>query len=254
MKGRAGRFSRFVPFNPSLLTGLTGWWDASDSSRLFDATTGGNLVAADAAIGRLEDKSGNNRHFTQISSFSRPVRKTAIQNGLDVIRFDGSNDNMSSSWTYAVIQAVNASSIFIVAKATTVGTNNADPYSNEVVFSETQGSHMAFLVKSNNTAGAAGYDGNWKTTTVSYVPGNWVAFSSWHNGSSIFSKINNDADSSTALAGRVFTSGTAFIGQNYNGTQRFDGDFGEMITYNVALSEANRNKVISFLMEKWALT
>lgn len=70
------------------------WLDASDASTLYDATTGGSLVAADGAVARWEDKSGNARHFTQSTSGRRPMRKTAVQNALDIVRFDGTDDSM----------------------------------------------------------------------------------------------------------------------------------------------------------------
>jgi hypothetical protein len=65
------------------------WLDAADSATLFDAVSGGSLVAADGAVARWEDKSGNGRHATQATLGSRPLRKTSIQNGIDVLRFDG---------------------------------------------------------------------------------------------------------------------------------------------------------------------
>ena len=254
MRGKAGLFSRFVPFDPSTLPGLTGWWDASDSSTLFDATSGGSAVAADGEVARLEDKSGNGRHFTQSTSSLRPLRKTAVQGGNDVVRFDGSDDWMGADgWVYSAVQSSASSSIFIVSKATTVGTNSVDGWLNEMVFSDAGGNHGAFVLRSNDTAGAIGYNGfNTAFPTVSYVPGNWVVFSSWHEGYDLFAKIDNNAESSGYLGSRSVTGGSVYLGRNFDAA-RFDGDLGEMITYDVALSEANRNKVISFLMDKWGL-
>lgn len=255
MRGKAGLFSRFVPFDPSTLPGLTGWWDASDSSTLFDATSGGSAVAADGEVARLEDKSGNGRHFTQSTSSLRPLRKTAVQNGSDVVRFDGSDDWMGSNgWVYSAVQASESSAMFIVAKATTAGTNNVDAWLNEMIFADAGGNHGAFVLRSNDTVGANGYDGfNTGFPTASYVPGNWVVFSSWHTEGDLFAKIGNDAEAFDFLGDRSTTGGSVYLGRNF-ATARFDGDFGEMITYDVALSEANRNKVISFLMDKWGLT
>jgi hypothetical protein len=73
------------------------WLDAADSSTLFDATSGGSLVAADGAVARWEDKSGNARHVTQGTLGSRPARKISIQNSKDGILFDGNNDDLSGS-------------------------------------------------------------------------------------------------------------------------------------------------------------
>lgn len=253
MRGKAGRFSRFVPFDLSSVAGMTGWWDASDSSTLFDATTGGSAVAADGSVARLEDKSGNGRHFTQTSSGIRPVRKTAVQNGLDAARFSFSLLEANGSCLYVDLQPASASTIFIVAKATTVNTNSGDVYDNETVFSESSGAQGAFVLKSDDTVSAYGFNGGHTTATVAYVPGSWIVFSSWHNGSSIYAKVNEQASSSTSLGTRTFTSGQPFLGRNWN-TAYFDGDFGEMVTYSVALSDADRLNVISHLMDKWGIS
>ena len=102
--------------SPTQIAGLQLWLDAAAPETLFDATTGGSLVAADGGVARWEDKSGNNRHFTQATSNKRPLRKTAQQNGLDLLRFDGSNDNMTASGTASALKFLHGadSTIFIV--------------------------------------------------------------------------------------------------------------------------------------------
>jgi len=92
-------------FNPLSLSPAL-WLDASDSSTLFDATSGGSLVAADGGVARIEDKSGNFRHFTQSSSTSRPLRRVSVQNGRDAVEFDGSNDIMFMSAGLDIFQNV----------------------------------------------------------------------------------------------------------------------------------------------------
>jgi len=63
---------------------------------LFDATSGGNPVAPGDPIARAEDVSGNGNHATQSGSTERPTRQVAARNGLDVARFDGSNDVLNA--------------------------------------------------------------------------------------------------------------------------------------------------------------
>lgn len=82
-------------FSPTDIAGLDLWLDASDSSTLYDADTGGSLTAADGEVGRWEDKSGNGNDATQSSSTLRPLRRTSQQNSLDSVEFDGSNDYLS---------------------------------------------------------------------------------------------------------------------------------------------------------------
>lgn len=50
------------------------WLDGTDTATLFDATSGGSLVAPGAAVARWEDKSGNARHATTTTVEWRPSR------------------------------------------------------------------------------------------------------------------------------------------------------------------------------------
>ena len=68
--------------------------DASIASSLYDATSGGSLVAADGAVARWEDQSGNARHATQSTSAYRPLRKSTIMN-IGALQFDGVDDQVT---------------------------------------------------------------------------------------------------------------------------------------------------------------
>lgn len=79
---------------PSGIVGLAVWYDAADAATVTDAGAG--------AVSAWADKSGNLRHLTQATSANRPKTKTRWLNGLNVIDFDGSNDNLvSNAWTLA---------------------------------------------------------------------------------------------------------------------------------------------------------
>ena len=111
-------------FTPDLLTGLQLWLDASDADTLYDATSGGSLVAADGGVARWEDKSGNGRHATQGTSANRPARKTAIQGGKDVLRFDGSDDHLTST-DFLDLSSGQAITAFVVCKRSATGAYHA---------------------------------------------------------------------------------------------------------------------------------
>ena len=110
--------NRFTPrsLSPAL------WLDASDANTLYDATSGGNLVADGGTIARWEDRSGNNRHATQSLSANCPTRQTRILNGRGVVLFDGSNDFLASvafggneTWTrFVVVQSLNDSQYRVI--------------------------------------------------------------------------------------------------------------------------------------------
>jgi hypothetical protein len=70
--------------------------DASVPS-MYDATSGGSLVAADGGVARWEDQSGNSLHITQSTGANQPLRKVGTLNGGDGLLFDGTNDVLSRS-------------------------------------------------------------------------------------------------------------------------------------------------------------
>jgi hypothetical protein len=110
-----GSVSETPAFTPTSISGLQLWLDASDTSTLFDATAGGNVVTTNnAAVARWADKSGNNRHFTQSTSNARPVLNLANQNNKSVLYFDGSNDTISGSVTG--FKSLSATTVILVTK------------------------------------------------------------------------------------------------------------------------------------------
>ena len=99
-------------------SGLQLHLDAADPLTMFTATSGGSPVAANGAVARWEDKSGNGRHLTQAISGSRPLRRTNQQNGFDAIELDGSNDFFAAAMSLA---ASNWTFFFAVKPATASG-------------------------------------------------------------------------------------------------------------------------------------
>lgn len=259
MRGKAGLFSRFQPLDPLTIPGLTGWWDASDSGSLFDADTGGSAATADGDVGRIQDKSGNNRHFTQATAADRPRRKTSVQNGLDVVRFDGATEYLELGLAWSTLIAAAAGSVFIVAKATTITTNEADVWDNQAVLTDAGLWHGFFVVKSTGAAlSFANATSSDPEVSVSYTAGNWAIFSTWHDGTNINARINRGSVVSTALGTRTNLSGnTVLMGTTNDQSDGgytpkfFDGDVGEIITSNQALTLGDRQQVESYLADKW---
>ena len=266
MRGKAGLFSRFQPFSPAIISGLSGWWDASDSATLFDATTGGSAVAADGGVARWEDKSGNGRHWFQAVSGQRPARKTGVRNSRDVIRLDGSDDRMQSStstpvyWQWTDITALDTWSAFAVAKASSISTNNSgnNVNFNQQLVGEAGSSNSAFFFRSSSLAGGFVYGNNFsfQPVTASYTAGDWKAFSLVFDTAAEFvMRVNGGSAGTIATPSSPRFPGMApWLGFTANGGAHFDGDIAEIIFYNVALSTGDREAVESYLMDKWAIT
>ena len=85
-------------FNPLSITGLQFWVDASDYTTLYqDSALTTRAINDGDVIGGWSDKSGNGRNALQTDGTKKPLLKLAIQNGRNIIRFDGINDFLTWS-------------------------------------------------------------------------------------------------------------------------------------------------------------
>jgi len=227
------------------------WLDGSDASTLFDATTGGSLVAADGTIARWEDKSGNIRHATQPTAANRPVRKTAIQNGRDIARFDGTNDTMLGS-----VQVVtgNAKSVYVVAKSTNAVGNE--------LFQNRSGagfvmSHLFRMLRFGGISYVAG-DTNvinviiphdFSTTFQSYF------LSAWSISSSRLTTFayNGSLHTTTGTVNAETSSGNYRVASAASGSAFgfWPGDICEIIVLADESSVADRERMEGYLAWKW---
>ncbi|MDH3339799.1 MAG: hypothetical protein OEL84_00785 [Nitrosopumilus sp.] len=71
-------------FSPLDVPNLIGWWDASDAATI--TKDGSDRVS------QWDDKSGQDNHLTNAVSATQPLWVSAAQNGLDVIRFNGTDE------------------------------------------------------------------------------------------------------------------------------------------------------------------
>ena len=217
--------------------------DAATPS-MYDATSGGALVAADGAVSRIDDLSGNSRHATQTST-ARPIRKAALWSGLDVLRFDGSNDTMihgasSGSDPCTLLFAG-------VKRASQTGYRGLISYGNS---NNTNGA-MILLSGGTNFIGAYAVTG-WAASTFSpsvdagFVVTHKVASSSamdWTaNGSSAGSSVLDSSSQSAAHIGGYATV-----------SQCSQVDMFEAAIWNVNFSSAAQKRLDLSRCRKWRI-
>jgi hypothetical protein len=227
------------PFSPANVSGLGLWLDATVG--LFDATSGGNAVTTDgSAVARWEDQSGNNRHATQGTGSAQPLLKTAIRNGRNVIRFDGSNDGLSIS--SLSLGSSPAYTVFCVL------------YQNGTGFTVwlEGGVLNPYLSTGNGFDGAVHYDGsniyNY-TTSATYNSWNVFAYSQNSSNRRWYHNANAAAAGSASTRAATFT----FIGSTRGIGFYFNGDIAELLIYSSYLSDADRESVRDYLNTKWAV-
>lgn len=244
---RAGTWP--LPPFPKTISGLQLWLDASDSSTLYDATSGGSLVAADGPVARWEDKSENQRHATQETSTRRPLRRTAHRNGRDAIELDGSNDQFVLSMSLA---ASNWTVFFACDPATAnntaggVGRYLLDAETGRLVLAQHDGINF-------NDVGVVA-SGGWTEVASSTADPQVLAFSLnssatsakvFRNGTQIGSAY---AYTQTALGGSIGLFGS------YDPGGVADGVMYEVLLYDSALSDTDRESVEAYLMSKWGIS
>jgi len=242
--------------DPSLISGLGLWLDAADSTTLFDADTGGSLPAADGAVGRWEDKSGSGRNCTQGTPNNRPIRKVAQINGIDAIRFDGTDDRLiitsnfpGHAWTF-----------LCVAQKWSIATDVL------VLAGREGGSGIGFApivlreIAAAPTITTSGRADTVNTSSVSSAPVTFFSSARMFNTTAVFLAVA--VSNLTHRANRANAPITATDSANQLGLFQCVGaaaavnmfakaDFAEILGYTRVLSEAEIKLAENYLRRKW---
>lgn len=229
---------------PTDIPGLKYWFRADGGgTELFQDSALTIPATANAdPVGGWKDQSGNTYHATAAANGNRPSLRTNVQNGLSVVRFDGSaspnNDYLST--TGATLSQPNT--IFVVASWSTgtgrilVGSITAGVLNNiSAVTASSQ-----WQLSSGSTLTSSGT----LTASAKYT------FSAIYNGAS----SKGYRDRSLEMSGNAGSQSLASlrIGSNTAGTGgQWNGDVCEVVVYNSALSDADRASVESYLALKW---
>jgi hypothetical protein len=228
------------------------WLDASDASTLYDATSGGSLVAANGAVARWQDKSGNARHVTQITSGSRPLRKTSVQNSLDAVLFDGTDDDMAGTINLNTREC----SVFTVFLRTNSGTRAEIVLSSGDDTGASNGVSILPRWTDGNAYICAGYVANRVVVTSSIgtsacllaVTGG-LNQTAYKDGSAFGSPGSNQ--SATAVSRTASYIGS---GRGVSTTPRyFAGHVAETVWIDGVVDATTRGLITTYLKTKWGI-
>ena len=250
---------RATGFSPKQIANLSAWWDASDSTTLFNATSGGASVASNGAVARWEDKSGNARHMTQATAANRPVRTVAALNGRDSLTSD-STDVLSGS--HRVFSS--AISVFAVSRVTNAAARQSlfefgDYFGTGSFYVErntyqTAGSRWGLYTA--RSSGGTAYDTTLSTSTSAEVLSlvcNAVSGTSVLTSTDFRINGNPSGTLNPLQAGQGnlwpdYSAQTAAI-SIVSGTPLVS----EIIVYNRVVSSSERQKLEGYLAWKWGL-
>ena len=233
-------------------------YDFSNPASLYDATSGGSLVAADGAIARVNDLSGGSSHMTQGNGTFQPLRKVAALNGLDVARFDGSNDvlfawNVASTRTnpielMGVGKYANTTFAWLFQRGKAANTQDQWGLSayngNDRAFYSNSSAVFATAQATISTS-AQVQQGSMPRTAGS----NASKATLWRNGVAI-----NTSSGITDNAADIYDSSCAVSIGGLSGSGSYlNGDVGEAAKYSVAFTDAQRKRLGLSRCRKWRI-
>jgi hypothetical protein len=246
---------------PTQVPGLQLWLDASDASTLYDATTGGSLVAADGAVARWQDKSGNSRHATQATAGARPLRRAAQLNGLDGLEFDGSDDTLRCDALAAFFDGINDEfTILAVAKTDATGSTqdvlaaaNSASDDENVRAVWNNGSQKVVLAREEGSPGVT------KSAVGATSIGTAAKVAAWvfdgTNGQVFLNGVPDVSATNISHASGI-TANQVAIGSlpRLNPAVFFNGLIFEIVVYDASLAAEDRSLVEEYLLAKWGIS
>jgi hypothetical protein len=244
----AGSGTVSIPsFNPTFVSGLTGWYDASNVSSI--------TFGSGTEVATWGDLSGQSRNITQATAANRPLRNTTLGAvGLSALTFDGTNDVLTVT---GLTNSTGSMAIFVVADA------DASASFGTIVDirSGTSGDPIQSL-QGFSTDGIFARRRNDATTLVTSTANSSRlnnVYTYWYDGTNLVYRIDGTQISSSASSG-VATTNSVTVGTGRWGgspavfgtfTGYFKGIIGEICIYESTLTLASVTQIEKYLESKW---
>lgn len=248
--GTSGRRPQYVAssFLPSDLGNFQIWLEPENISPQTDGT----------AVGTWPNSSGTGSGYdaTQSTSANKPTLKTNIVNGKNVVRFDGTNDEMSTSSGRTLCNGSGEASVYLVVNDSTP--NPGAGVAANWLFADDGGGFTLWELSRYNSATSARFRG-FNTAATSFAAQETVSASTWHvlatvrSASSVQFWVDNaSASGSTATTGTNQSSTRPLrLGSNGFGGNLVTCDMGDVLVYAAAHTTTERQNVQTYLATKY---
>lgn len=223
---------------PDQITGLTGWWDASDATTLF-SDAGTTPVIANGTVYRMTDKSGGagNRYMEQSTAGNQAAYKLNIQNSKSALLMDA--DDAMGTIAINNFMTGTIGYFFIVIKPTLLS---------DTKYLLGDGTYTRIYRSATGTSLLI-YSGGYKQTAEIATPVNEaVLITAWHDGGNIYIQKNNGDVSAPVVCGSPDDVSGLFILLSLG-----SGYFCEMATYNQSVTNSDRAALNIGLCQKWGI-
>lgn len=216
-----------VIFTPSSVSGQLLWLQADSITSLSDGDP----------VSTWNDSSSNANNTTGTTT-TRPLYKTAIINGLPVVRFDGTDDFLAlgsalsnQAWhVFAVVRSIGTSTRTLLGGATGSFQYRTNLLKQEVL----KGSTASIGSSTSDVTTPAVISASYATPNAAFY-------------------LNGAADG-TASSAQTFTANVVRVGRSTVSTgEPYANDIAELIVYNAVLSAGNRGSVTTYLGAKWGI-
>jgi hypothetical protein len=228
-------------FSPLQIPGLASWYDATDPL----AT--GQQPATGTTISKWSDKSGNNRHLTQYSSYPMPTYSQNLINTLPTVNFT----NSSGLFSPAFEKSSNVT-LFVVANIQSTSANWGTIWGHFVNHdTDVQ------LRRVTNTSAISWHTNNDNANVVTATYNSPVLYScTMTSGTSMFIQQTNTTGTSTVsyTTGLSWTAGLAnqYVGISEGG-EVIQSHISEILYFQYVLSTDERKVLEGYLAWKWGL-
>jgi hypothetical protein len=273
---------------PNALAGLQLWYDASDATTLYNATSGGSLSSANGAVLRIEDKSGNARHAVRATTGHQAIRRLAQKNSKDVLDVGQVAAGSASGFTVTNGHLITSlhqttSTVFFVARSQQLNspsynTRHAVLITSPVGYMQSGQGFNLYVDPTYTVCGKSGCTTYTQDRISMEVLGRYTGTSANNsvttNQWSIIISQGDLANATAANRGTLFlnntnltltesggsgsggsNSTTLFVATNngYYNSHYFNGQFCELIVYSSVLSAGDKNGVYTYLSNKWGI-
>lgn len=247
-------------FDPLSLSPVA-WYDAGDPTTLFDASTGGSLVADGGLVARWEDKSGNGNHLTQSTSGKRPVYDADGFMALGGIILNGTSTTLATALA-GVTLGVDACSVFAMVQMDTAQSARSARLIGFQGNGETgdfSGPKSAVLIGLTGSGNAiTGYRSAFKSTTPSASglfgasnPSNYYRVASIWDGANHTIYLNEVAQAPVASTGNFASPGRLRLGSDVGEASFWKNPVKELIVLPYAADATQRAAVDAYLQSPW---
>lgn len=233
---RTGWDLKLISFDPADVASLVGWWEAED----VDLADSASVTTWPARYG----------HDLVAPSGNEPTYKTAIQNGRNIVRFDGTDDYLSVA---SPLVGQTACSVFAVFAKSEIASTSL----RGLVDISGTGNQGAVFFENDSSANkvSVGYGTGSGTSSMS-ASSVGTAFHQWSLTLPSAGIPNLYKDAGGAIAGSLtsslsFTQTTLYVGSNTATLRFMNGDLAELILYSTVLGNTDRTSIATYLKQKW---